>query len=97
VSNESSYQSLDYLIHAYFNQDFDLWGETTEQIISCFRRENDDEQSRSVIADIDRLKAEHSADLDRNFDELYGLYVNPQAWGHTAASFLDEVKRLLAN
>jgi len=96
MKSDSIYQNLDYLIHAYFNQDFDSWGNTMEEIVSCFRKENDEALCRLIVTEIDRFEAEHSGDLDACFDRAYGLYVNPLAWGHTVHSFLEELKHLLA-
>jgi hypothetical protein len=95
VENKSPYPNLDFLIHAYFNQDFDLWGNNVQEIISCFIEESDQTLRTLTISEIDRLKLDHSVDLDEYFDEMYGFYVAPAPWGHTTASFLDELKRLL--
>jgi len=95
MENKSPYPNLDFLIHAYFNRDFDLWGNNVQEIISCFKEESDQPLRTLIIGEIDRFKLDHSIDLDEYFDKLYGLYVAPEPWGHTTISFLDELKRLL--
>jgi hypothetical protein len=95
VKDESPYPNLDFLIHGYFNEDFDLWGNDVQEIVSCFKNESDRTLHNLVIDEIDRFEKDHSANPDEYFDEIYGLYVDPEPWGHTAASLLEEVKRLL--
>ncbi|MFT4067187.1 contact-dependent growth inhibition system immunity protein [Paraburkholderia sp.] len=96
MENESPYPNLDLLIHGYFNQDFDLWGDNVQEIISCFKEENDQTLHTLITGEIDRFKRDHSANLDEYFEEKYGFYVDPEPWGYTIASFLDELKRLLS-
>ena len=95
MKDESPYPHLDLLIHGYFNEDFDLWGDNVEEIVSCFKNESDQALHKLVIEDIDRFERDHSANLDGSFAEVYGLYVDPEPWGHTTASFFEELKRLL--
>jgi CdiI immunity protein len=95
VENKSPYPNLDFLIHGYFNQDFDLSGNNVQEIVSCFNEENDQTLCTLITDEIDRLKFDHSVDLDEYFDEIYGFHVDPRPWGHTTASFLDELKQLL--
>ncbi|SMG20999.1 contact-dependent growth inhibition system immunity protein [Paraburkholderia susongensis] len=96
MKSESLYPNLNFLIHGYFNEDFDLWGNNVQEIVSCFKKESDKTLHKLVMDEIDRFKCDCSANLDEHFEEMYGFYVDPEAWGYTAASFLDEVKRLLS-
>lgn len=45
--------------------------------------------------EIDTFRRDNSRDLDASFKVTYGLFFNPVLWGHTATTFLDELKRLL--
>ncbi|MBN3805260.1 hypothetical protein GXB81_19720 [Paraburkholderia sp. Ac-20336] len=96
MKTESAYPNLDFLIHSYFNEDFDLWGDNVPEIVSCFKKESDKALHKLVMEEIDRFKSDHSGNLNENFDAIYGLYVDPEPWGYTIASFLDELKRLLS-
>lgn len=96
MDRDASYPNLSFLIHAYFNEDFDVWGDSVGELVSCFKEESDKSSYKDVIDEIERFKLEHSTDLEKDFDEIYGLYVKPEPWGHTTASFLDELKRLLS-
>jgi len=96
VKIESPYPNLDFLIHGYFNEDFDLWGDNVPEIVSCFKKESDKSLHQLIIDEIDRFKLDHVVNLNENFEEIYGLYVDPEPWGYTTVSFLDELKRLLS-
>jgi hypothetical protein len=51
---------------------------------------------QSAIEEIKRLTAKFGENLDSAFYEMYGHDFNPKLWGHTTASFLNELKRLLS-
>jgi CdiI immunity protein len=84
------------LFGAYFNQDFDLWGDTIPEIVSCYKKDSPPEYHREIINEIDSFVNEHPDDLDSAFERNYDSGFNPALWGHTTASFLDELKRLLS-
>jgi hypothetical protein len=84
------------LFGAYFNQDSDLWGDTIPEIISCYKNDSPIEYQREIINEINSFINEHPSDLDSAFERDYGSGFDPHLWGHTAASFLDELKRLLS-
>ncbi|OLL28888.1 hypothetical protein BTH42_25375 [Burkholderia sp. SRS-W-2-2016] len=93
--SQSHYPNLDSLIRGYFNEDFDLWGNTVAEVLCCFKEENDPVIHTLVATEIERFKRNHSANLDKSFEKIYGLYVDPEPWGHSTVSFLEELKRLL--
>lgn len=82
---------------AYFNQDYDIWGETIEEIVECYKRDSSSEHCRELIGEIDKFICDHPSDLDSAFERDYGDDFDPQLWGHTAISFLEELKRLLTD
>lgn len=86
---------FDHLMHCYFGQDFDLFGETMEEIVSEFKDSATPEDRRMLVAEIDNFIRVHPNDLDRAFRANYGYFFCPEPWGHTTASFLTEVKRLV--
>ena len=94
--DKTLYPGLSHLIAAYFNEDFDIWCYNIYEIFSCYKAESDEECWREIVAEIERFKCEHAGNLDGDFEELYGLYVDPAPWGHTTTSFLNELKRLLS-
>ncbi|NIF53460.1 contact-dependent growth inhibition system immunity protein [Burkholderia sp. Ax-1724] len=90
------YPNLYQLFGAYFNQDSDLWGDTIPEIVSCYRRDCQRENHLEMIREIDSFISEHPNDLDSAFEKDYGQDLDPMLWGHTTASFLEELKHLLS-
>ncbi|WP_316251746.1 contact-dependent growth inhibition system immunity protein [Paraburkholderia sp. UCT2] len=91
------YPKLYQLFGAYLNQDSDLWGETIPEIVSCYRRDCPRESHLEMIHEIDSFISEHPDDLDSAFETDYGQDFDPELWGYTTASFLEELKRLLSD
>ncbi|NML33887.1 contact-dependent growth inhibition system immunity protein [Paraburkholderia antibiotica] len=93
--DETSYPRFFALFGGYLNQDSDLWGDTLEEVVSCFRRDSSPEDIRDTLAEIEKFKAEAGKKLDEKFYDAYGFDFNPVLWGYTTSSFFDELKRIL--
>jgi hypothetical protein len=91
----SAYPALDHLLHAYFGEDFDIWGNTVEEIVGCYMRESPVEHHRALREEIARFRQAHPNDLDEAFLDAYKNFFNPPLWKHTTDSFFTEVDRLL--
>ncbi|WP_233831905.1 contact-dependent growth inhibition system immunity protein [Paraburkholderia sp. ZP32-5] len=90
-----NYENLYQLICGRFHEDFDLFGNTIEELVLSFTRECTPEEINATVTDIDRFKGDHAGNLDTAFEEQFGRQFDPTLWGHTTESFLDELKRLL--
>src|SRR4051812_44972799 len=95
MTSESKYPELDQMFGAYFNQDFDLWGDTIEEIVASYKDGTSRQQREGLLEEIDRFVGEYPDDLDAQLSARYGYDFDPVPWGHTARSFLDEVQRIL--
>jgi hypothetical protein len=84
------------LFGAYLNQDFDLWGDTLEEIVGCYKRDSLPEHHREIIGEIDLFVTEHPMDLDSAFKRGYRTGFDPVLWGYTITSFFEELKKLLS-
>ncbi|HEY2024867.1 contact-dependent growth inhibition system immunity protein [Paraburkholderia sp.] len=89
------YPNMYQFFGGYLNQDFDLSGDTIPAIVSCYRSECPRENHLEMIHEINSFISEHPDDLDSAFEKDYGQDFDPALWGHTTASFLEELKRLL--
>lgn len=96
MEQTDKYPELSNFIHNYFGEDFDLWGGAIEEIFALYRSESDSAARSTLENEIDNFRRDNSRDLDASFKAAYGLSFNPVPWGHTTASFLDELKRLLS-
>ena len=90
-----AYPALDHLLRAYFGEDFDLSGNTVEEIVGCYKGGSPVEHHRALREEIARFRQAHPHDLDAAFLASYEYYLDPPLWGHTTDSFLTEVDRLL--
>jgi hypothetical protein len=95
VDNEK-YGELTGLIRSRFHEDFDLFGNTVEELVVSYTAEMSKSDIDALVSDIDAFKADYSETLDAEFNERFGRQFDPALWGYTTASFLDEVKRLLS-
>lgn len=86
---------LSNFVQNYFGEDYALWGNTIEEIFSLYKSESDLTARSMLGIEIDTFRRDNSRDLDASFKVTYGLFFNPVLWGHTATTFLDELKRLL--
>ncbi|MCC8396601.1 hypothetical protein LJ656_28840 [Paraburkholderia sp. MMS20-SJTR3] len=83
------------LFGAYLNQDCRLWGDTLFEIVSCYKSDSERAHHLELIQEIDLFISEHPEDLDAAFETDYGQDFDPELWGYTTASFLEELKRML--
>jgi hypothetical protein len=95
ISQNYEYPELNQLFGVYLNQDFDLWGESIQEIVACYKRDSPVADHKSMVKEIDKFRAMHPHDLDEAFDSLYGHEFLPEPWGYTTDSFLKELQRLL--
>jgi len=96
MMNEESYPQFYVLFGGYLNHDSDLWGDTLQDVVACYKRDSSPEEIAGALSEIDKFKKEARESLDAKFHETYGLNFNPVLWGYTTTSFLDELKRLLS-
>jgi len=95
--DEKSYPQFHTLFGAYLNQDADLWGETLEEVVSCFTRDSSFEEIQQTLAEIEKIKKEAGGELDKIFYDAYGFDFNPILWGYTTFQFFEKLKELLKN
>ncbi|EEA03396.1 conserved hypothetical protein [Burkholderia sp. H160] len=94
MSLSDRYPAMEHMFSVYFGQDFDLFGETVPQIVSCYKRD-DSHRQQGLIRELDSFRKEPPDDLDTAFKHFRRGF-RPEGWGYTTASFLDEIQRLLS-
>ncbi|SMG21798.1 contact-dependent growth inhibition system immunity protein [Paraburkholderia susongensis] len=97
MEQTDQYPGLTEFIQVYFGEDFALWGNTMADILALYRSESNPAERSTLVSEIDRFRRDNASDLDAAFEAAYGLCLDPPLWGHTTASFLDELKRLLSD
>ncbi|MGV2291955.1 contact-dependent growth inhibition system immunity protein [Trinickia sp. YCB016] len=93
--SESKYLNLWNIIVGHFHEDFDLFGQNIEEIISYHKSVSDASARAETIREIDEFKTDNQGNLDAALEREFGRQFDPKLWGHTTESFLDELKHLL--
>ncbi|SIT28224.1 contact-dependent growth inhibition system immunity protein [Achromobacter sp. MFA1 R4] len=88
------YPALSSLMGGYFHQDYDLYGDTVEEVALCYKQETSPEVRAQACREMDAFIAEfgeHSAAVFaanwRSFD--------PGGGGYTIPEFFEALKRIL--
>jgi hypothetical protein len=92
----TSYPYLGHLLGGWFHQDFDLVGDSLEEIVGDFRATSPAEDLAGLHADISRLLRLHGDRLEAAFGELFGEVVEFSGWGLSARQWLERVDALAA-
>jgi hypothetical protein len=95
MASPSAFPELDHLFGAYFNQDFDIWGDTIEEIAGAYKTSTGLEQRTALQDEIETLITEHPNDLESVFAARYGFDFDPKPWGYTTLSFLRKLQQLM--
>ena len=93
--SNGKYENLEQLSVSRFHEDYSLYGDSLPALVRSYAEKVSARDRVATISDIERFRRDHRRDIDAAFDVAYGRYCDPVLWGHTAASFLDELKRLL--
>ncbi|OLL28013.1 hypothetical protein BTH42_29960 [Burkholderia sp. SRS-W-2-2016] len=91
---EKYYPAMEHFFHIYFGQDFDLFGDSIQEIVECYKNDAP-RQYPELTREIDAYRKEHPNDLAVAFKEKYLCAFSPEPDGYTIVTFLDEVQRLL--
>jgi hypothetical protein len=91
----SKYKNLEQIIRGKFNEDFEIWGDTFDNLVNSSKRKMPKNLIDEVILEIDNFQKDNSENLEQAFEREFGHQCDPDLWGHTTASFLKELKRLL--
>jgi len=93
--NKKRYQELDQLIGGYFHEDYDLIGDTFDEIINAYIEGSSPPDRASVIKEIERFKMDNAGKLDAAYRKEFIDHIDLSCWGFTYETFLDEIKKRL--
>jgi CdiI immunity protein len=94
--SSENYPALADLISGWFHQDFDIEGDTIEEIIGAFHASSTLEARQAVIAEITHFLHQHAAAIDGEFMRIFQPDVNPAGFAHDTRAFLQEIALHLA-
>ena len=90
----SDYPQLETLLGGWFHQDFDINGDTLDEIIAAYRGVTPVDQQRSLAAEIERFLKE-AGDVDSEFQRRFKPDVSPTGFAPTTRQFLTTITSLL--
>ncbi len=90
-----SYSHLASFLGAWFNQDFDLFGSTIEEIVAEFKRSATPGEAAVICRDIDQFLHDHGAAAGRGFAEAFEIDVDPLGFAPTIQAFLLTIREQL--
>lgn len=67
AESSETYPSLRTFFGAYMNQDYDLFGDTPEEVTQAYRDRNNPDVVQGLIGDLRRFLAAHESDSDEQF------------------------------
>lgn len=94
--SSKNYPALADLISGWFHQDFDIEGDTIEEIIAAFYASSTLEVRLAVIAEIEHFLREHAAAVDDEFVRIFQPDIDPAGFAHDTRAFLQEIALHLA-
>jgi hypothetical protein len=93
-SSMSDYPQLETLMGGWFHQDFDINGDTLDEIIAAYRGVTPVDQQRSLATEIERFLNE-PGDVDYEFQRRFKPDVSPTGFAPTTRQFLTTIASLL--
>lgn len=90
------FPQLDQLIRAYLNQDYELSGDSIEEVVKCYLRDSPHKDHLQLLNDITNFRHAHPSNLDKAFLEVYGFDFDPQLWEISTLEFFEMVKLTLS-
>jgi len=77
----------------WFHQDFDINGETLEEIVAAYKGSVREDYVQRLCEDIDRFLATGAAGMDERFQTLFGPDIIPTAFRPTTHEFLLAIRQ----
>jgi hypothetical protein len=93
----NKFEHLDSLIGGWFHQDFDIEGNTPQEVMAAYKRHTPPGEQRSLLSDIRAYLAEHPADpeLEDNFHATFHPELVRGAFGMSTREFLQTIEASL--
>ena len=91
LQSESNYPELSALLSGWFHQDFDIEGDTVEEIIGAFNSSSTQEGRQSLITEISRFLEISDERIDAEFIRIFNPDILPTGFAPTTRAFLEEI------
>lgn len=90
------YPALSALMGGYFHQDYDIYGETVEEVALCYKQDTSPEKISQACREMDEFLADFGPNAAAAFTANWRSF-NPAGGGYTIPTFFAELKRVLGH
>jgi hypothetical protein len=90
----ASYPELETLIGGWFHQDFDINGNTLEEVVAAYRAVTPAHQQRALAGEIRRFLDDE--DVETAFEQRFKPDVSPSGFAPTTREFLQRIAALVS-
>ena len=88
----NDYPTLSNLLSGWFHQDFDIEGETVEEIIGKYNASCSVEERQTLIEDISRFLEIEDDMISQEFDRIFDPDIEPTGFAPTTRAFLEQIR-----
>lgn len=90
-----SYKNIGTLIRVFFGQDYDLFGETVEEVLDSYLETENPKTAEKVCQEAEYLLSLNDQALIEAFQSISQGEFNPEPWGETVRTFLEKMNNYL--
>lgn len=88
------YSALSQFIGCHFHEDYDLFGNTFQEIISEFKQTSSLKEIKQVCLEMDEFIVKFGPNFAQAFSQNWSSF-DPAGLGYSIPEFFDELKRIL--
>ena len=89
----TEYPELEHLMGGWFHQDYDVEGDTLEEVVAAYLAVASAPQRRTLVEDIERF-LRTARDVDGDFQDTFQPDVIPTGFAPTTREFLERIAAL---
>lgn len=90
-----SYKNIGTLIRVFFGQDYDLFGETVEEVLDSYLETENPKTAEKACQEAEYLLSLNDQALIEAFQSISQGEFNPEPWGETVRTFLEKINNYL--
>lgn len=90
-----SYKHIGTLIRVFFGQDYNLFGDTLEEVLDSYLETENPTTAMKVCQEAENLLSLNDESLTEAFETISQGEFYPEPWGETVRSFLEKLKSYL--
>lgn len=92
---DKNYKNIGILIRVFFGQDYDLFGETVEEVLDSYLETENQKTAEKVCQEAESLLLLNDKALTEEFETICQREFDPEPWGKTVRTLLEKIKSYL--